>query len=245
MQLNQHTLSAIVVAGGTGSRMGQPLPKQFALLAGEPVLVHTLRVFLYFKPSIQTLVLVMHPDYIAHWRQLAPHFLNDEEQARIHVVAGGDTRTESVWHGLQLVAQRHSPGDKTEQSLVAIQDGVRPLLTSDMLRLCYETAAKRGSGVAAVPVKSSLRRQTAQGSEAVDRSLYFAVQTPQTFRLAQVLDAYRQLRQSPEPFTDDASLVEAAGFAVHLCNGSYDNLKLTTPADLELAEQILRRRQEA
>ncbi|MBX3100969.1 MAG: 2-C-methyl-D-erythritol 4-phosphate cytidylyltransferase [Bacteroidetes bacterium] len=244
MQLNQHTLSAIVVAGGTGSRMQQALPKQFALLAGEPILVHTLRTLLSFKPAIQTLVLVMHPDYLDHWRALAPQYLSAGDMARIHLVAGGETRTQSVWHGLELVTQRHSPGGKTEHSLVAIQDGVRPLLTTHLLRACYDSAAKRGSGVAAVPVKSSLRRVTPQGSSAVDRSEYFAVQTPQTFRLAQVLDAYRKLHDDPAGYTDDASLVEAAGFAVHLCPGSYENLKITSPADLEVAEQILRKRAE-
>lgn len=238
MQLNQHSLSAIVVAGGTGSRMGLEQPKQFALLGGKPILIHTLQRLLSFKPELHTLVLVIHSDWWDLWQKLAEEHLGAQVQ-RILTVAGGDTRTQSVWNGLRAVAERMSPGAKTEASLVAIQDGVRPFLTHDLLRRTYELAATQGSGIAAVPVKSSLRQRMDSGSRTVDRSEYFAVQTPQTFRLGLILDAYKTHRTGQ--FTDDASVLEAAGQPVYLCEGDYDNIKITTPADMEVAQMLLRR----
>lgn len=222
-------LAALVVAGGTGTRFGAPLPKQFVTLAGKPVIQHTLERFLELHPALQVGV-VMHADFLGIFQDLVVQQLPKAFAARIRTTGGGPERTDSVRNGLGLLA--HLPLD----ALIAVQDAVRPFANPRMLAACYIAAAQYGSGVAAVASKSSLRQALpGGGSRAVDRDLYFAVQTPQTFKAEILRHAYATV---PGGFTDDAGLVEAAGHAIHLVTGAYDNLKITTPEDLQLAELL-------
>jgi 2-C-methyl-D-erythritol 4-phosphate cytidylyltransferase len=225
--------TAVIVAGGTGTRMKANLPKQFLPLRGQPVLIHTLKSFLDFDPELK-IVLVLHSSTHSLWEEAAAAFLNDSERQRIRTAAGGAERTESVYNG--LLAMQAFAGE----CLVAIHDAVRPFVTPDMLTEAYATAEAEGASVCCVPVKSSVREITPEGSRAVDRGRFLHVQTPQTFRLLPLLQAYQN--RPHNAFTDDASLFEAMGSKVVVCQGSYDNIKLTTPEDLFVAERILNKK---
>ena len=230
--------TAIIVAGGTGTRMGAQVPKQFLALAGKPILVHTLERFLQFHNYLQ-LVLVLPEQEQAAWQDIAAQHFSSADLDRITLAPGGRLRTHSVAKGLQaLAAHIKTP----TQCLVAIHDGVRPFVTTKMLSEAYETAGRLGASVACVEVKASLREVDAQGhSQAVDRSRFLEVQTPQTFALDRILSAYEQ--RPHDRFTDDASLYEAVfpDSPVALCQGSYDNIKITTPEDMFVAAQIWER----
>ncbi|RMG68337.1 MAG: 2-C-methyl-D-erythritol 4-phosphate cytidylyltransferase [Bacteroidetes bacterium] len=229
-------LAALIVAGGSGSRMGAGVPKQFLPLGGKPILVHTLRRFLAFDPGL-LIVLVLSEDSFNHWQHLGPRHLSEDDLGRISLCPGGESRTQSVFMGLQrLAAQVRDPAD----CLVAIHDGVRPFATEALIAGTYRQTTPDEGAVACVPVKASLRRQAPYGkSQAVDRSQYLEVQTPQTFVLSQILAAYRQ--RPHDAFSDDASLFEAQGGRIRICEGSYDNIKITTPEDLFVGERILAR----
>lgn len=228
-------LVALVVAGGSGSRFGSAVPKQFLALAGVPVFVHTVRRFLDFAPHLRVVV-VLPQAHLPTGQALLQQHLTSSMLARVRGTTGGATRTASVTAGLREAAH-WLPKAEHAQALVAVQDAVRPFAHHPMLQASFASASQHGSGVAAVPSKSSLRRRTPTGSLAVDRSEYFAVQTPQTFRLPELLTAC--LAPPPGEFTDDASLMEAAGHNIHLVPGGYDNIKITTPEDLILAELFL------
>lgn len=215
---------AVIVAGGRGLRMGAELPKQFLPLRGEPVLMHTLR---QFAPEVKELILVLPTDQQGLWQELCtqhqftlPHRIAD----------GGATRFESVRSGLSKLP---------EQGLVAIHDGVRPLVSRTLIRRTFEVAETSGAALPACPVTDSLRLLGEEGaSEAVERARYRAVQTPQTFDLSRLHRAYEQ-PFSPL-FTDDASVYEAAYLgAITLVEGEETNIKLTTPRDLLLADLLL------
>lgn len=225
---------ALIVAGGAGLRMGADRPKQVLLLAGRPILVHTLQGFLDLSPELRACI-VLHPDLLEAWGVFARQWFTEKDISRIMVTAGGENRTESVHNGLTAL----SKNGESLNSPVAIHDAVRPFIRQEQLERAFAQCRTSGSAVTAVPVKSSLRRRTDGGSEAVDRSLYFHVQTPQIFPLGMILDCYEKMPDGI--FTDDASLAEACGISVHLCEGSYDNIKITTPEDMALAEQIMKR----
>ena len=216
---------AIIVAGGRGLRMGGELPKQFLPLSGKPVLMRTLELF---EGEVSRIILVLPEDHIPFWEELCQkyHFTLP------HTVAlGGETRFHSVRSGLS-----HLP----QAGLVAVHDGVRPLASRALIRRSFEEAERSGAALPACPVTDSLRLRQDEGkSEAVDRSRYVAVQTPQTFDLGQLQQAYEQA-YSPL-FTDDASVYEAASLgSITLIDGEETNIKLTTPRDLLLAELLLR-----
>lgn len=216
-------LNAIIVAGGSGSRMQQSLPKQFIPIAGKPILIHTIEAFLRFSAEIQ-LILVLPKDHLPYWEALKSEFLMDTP---VHVAIGGASRFQSVRSGLQYV----------KEGLVAIHDGVRPLIEVDVIHKSFETAQSTGSGVVMVPLKDSIR-QTAEGhTVSRNRSEYFAVQTPQTFQVDLIKAAFEVEEQSF--FTDDASVYEYAGYQVTKVEGSYRNIKITTPEDLIVAEALL------
>ncbi|MEM6261289.1 MAG: 2-C-methyl-D-erythritol 4-phosphate cytidylyltransferase [Bacteroidota bacterium] len=224
--------AALVVAGGSGKRMKASLPKQFLKLQGRPILIHTLKRFLSFDAQL-AVILVLGRGFEPFWEEAIVH-LTAEEAARIHVCAGGKDRTNSVANGLETLEKLVvSPNN----FWVAIHDAVRPFVTHAMIQTAFEAAEKTGAAVCCVPVKSSLRQKTEDGSQPVDRSQFFHVQTPQTFHLASILTAYTQ--RPHDLFTDDASLFQAHGRAVEICEGSYDNLKITTPEDLLIAEKLL------
>ncbi|GAB2962069.1 2-C-methyl-D-erythritol 4-phosphate cytidylyltransferase [Hymenobacter coalescens] len=217
---------AIIVAGGTGTRMGADRPKQFLELRGEPVLVHTLRRFADPALRVQQLVLVLPADQVTVWQQL--HAQHAPELAH-EVVTGGATRWASVRQGLAHL-QAHRAG------VVAVHDGVRPLTPAAVIETTYAAAQQHGAAVAAVAPKDSVRGLSATGSYALDRARLRLVQTPQCFELNLLRRAY----QLPElsTFTDDASVVEDL-HPIQLVAGDYRNLKITTPEDLLLAEALL------
>lgn len=217
--------------------MGHSKPKQFLPLGGIPILIHTLRRFFEFDPAIQ-IALVLPADSLEAWEHMAVRWLSQDEQNRITVNAGGASRTESVYAGLQALEQVLG---HQHPVWVGIHDGVRPFADPGLLQSAYALAMEAGAAVAAVQVKASLRKKDIEGSLPVDRAAYVEVQTPQVFLLDKLLHAYRQ--RPDQAFTDDASLYQQAGHLIALSEGSYDNIKITTPEDLELGEQILRRHQ--
>jgi 2-C-methyl-D-erythritol 4-phosphate cytidylyltransferase len=228
--------TALIVAGGSGTRMGVGIPKQFLPLSGKPVLVHTVKVFLGL-PQMDAIALVLPEAHFDRWNQVAKAHLSPDEISKIHLSAGGTTRTESVEAGLETLSKLV---ENPAFAMVAIHDGVRPLVQPEVVEQSYELAAKVGAAVVCVPVKASLRKNTEFGSHGIDRSQYWEVQTPQTFRLGPILNCYR--RRPEQVFTDDASLYEETGGKVAICPGSYENMKLTTPEDMLIAEQILKSR---
>lgn len=215
---------AIIVAGGRGLRMGADLPKQFLPLRGEPVLMHTLR---QFAPEVEELILVLPAEQQDLWQELcAEHHFTLSHR----ITTGGATRFDSVRSGLN---------ELPAEGLVAVHDGVRPLVSRTLIRRTFEAAEQTGAALPACPVTDSLRFLGEDDTnEAVDRARYRAVQTPQTFDLERLHRAYEQ-PFSPL-FTDDASVYEAAGLgAITLVEGEETNIKLTTPRDLLLADLLL------
>lgn len=215
---------ALIVAGGSGSRMQSDIPKQFLLLEGKPVLMHTLEAFHRHSPILE-IILVLPEGQFDFWSQLCR-----DHQFKIphHMQRGGATRFHSVKNGLALIAK---------EGLVAIHDGVRPLVDVPLIKRGYEAAAIYGNAIAAVPSKDSLRQVKDFESKSVARSEFWLVQTPQTFRTGLIKEAYKTT-ESPL-FTDDASVAEKAGHSIHLIEGSYSNLKITTPEDLVIAAALM------
>lgn len=216
---------AIIVAGGSGSRMKAAVPKQFLLLNGKPILQRTIEQFLAVSPTPQ-IILVLPARDLLTWATLCEahrFYPASGSSPSILPVTGGATRFQSVRNGLNAI--------HAADGLVAVHDGVRPFVSPAIIQDSYETAARTGSAVACVPVKDSVRVMGPDGrSQAVDRSQYRLVQTPQTFRL----NLFRQAFTVDEHpfFTDCASVMEYAGFPVTLIDGSYANIKITTPEDL-------------
>lgn len=211
----------IIVAGGSGQRMGTDLPKQFLELCGKPILMHTLQRFIDFDPQLE-LILVLPEAQQQLWQDLC---VKHSFTVPHHVVSGGQTRFHSVKNGLKLVRK---------DSLVMIHDGVRPLVSEETLSRCCQTALEKGNAIPVLPVNESLRMIKGKENIAVDRSLYFSVQTPQTFISGQILKSFEQAYDPA--FTDDASVAERAGFIIHMVEGNTENIKITTPTDLFVAE---------
>lgn len=222
---------AILVAGGQGLRMGGDVPKQFLPLGGRPVLMHAIDRFREVFPDMHIIVVLPQGQH-DYWYDLCRrHHL----EGGFLTAPGGDTRFHSVLNGLNAI-----PADVSE-GLVGVHDGVRPFVSRDTLRRCYEEAARSGTAVPVVPVVETLRHVSPDGeSMTVPRSDYRLVQTPQVFSLALLRRAYRQ-PYAPQ-FTDDASVVEALGERITLVEGNRENIKLTTPADLLLAKGIMEAR---
>lgn len=217
--------AAILVAGGTGSRMQSPVPKQFMAVGGQPVLMHTIRRFYAYNPELEIIV-VLPANQIATWQALCfTHVFELKHQ----VVAGGSTRFASVKNGLAAIL--------AADGVVAVHDGVRPFVPIAVIAEAFRIAGQQGNAVVAVPLKESIRQIFKTKSKAVDRSRYCLVQTPQCFRLPLLRRAY--LLPEETTFTDDASVVERFGQKINLVPGSYDNLKITTPEDLLWAEVFL------
>lgn len=210
----------IIVAGGSGLRMGTDLPKQFLELCGKPVLMHTIQCFYDFDPHSE-LILVLPLLQQEYWSQLCQeHSFTLPHQ----VATGGETRFHSVQNGLRLIQG---------EGIIFIHDGVRPLVSRETLGRCFETAREYGNALPVLPVNESLRQLEGDQNRAVDRSQYLIVQTPQTFHSAQILQAFSQ--PYDPAFTDDATVAEKAGFPIHLVEGNRENIKITTPTDLIIA----------
>lgn len=214
----------IVVAGGRGTRMGGDVPKQFLPLAGKTVLMHTLDRMACAEPEAK-LILALPHDQQDEWKRLCQKY----QYTRCHtVVDGGETRFHTVTNALALVP---------EGALVAIHDGVRPLVSAEVVRTAFMTAMSQGAAIPVMPVVESLRRIEGDTSCAVERSAYRAVQTPQVFDSTRLKAAYSVTYRAE--FTDDASVYEAAGYRVTLIEGNRENIKITIPQDIALAEIIL------
>lgn len=213
---------ALIVAGGKGLRMGSEVPKQFLNVKGRPVLMHTLSVFYACDCE---LILVLPQEQVSFWNELCGQY-NFEVPHR--VAHGGSQRFDSVKNGLALIA-----GD----GLVAIHDGVRPCVSQAIISASFQTAAEYSNAVTAVKVKDSIRMTQGDSTVAVNRDLYYQVQTPQTFDVDAIKAAY--LQPFSNSFTDDASVFESAGNEIHLTAGDYRNIKVTTPEDLDLAALFL------
>lgn len=220
---------AIVVAGGSGRRAGGGVPKQFRLLAGKPVLMHSLETLR--RSGATRLVVVLHPDYLEEWRERLTSL-----PYPVTAVAGGESRPESVRNALCEIKRQGYDYD----DLIAIHDGARPLLPLQVAMDGWIMAAEEGAAIPVVPPTDSLRvlEEAGDASKPVDRSRFRCVQTPQVFRAHILMDAYS--RPDLEEFTDDASAIEAAGYFVDLFLGHPHNIKITNPGDLEIAEVLLR-----
>ena len=220
---------AIIVAGGKGERMGASTPKQFLELAGKPILMHTLEKFKKADPSIE-IILALPENQIDFWEQLFHKY--QLPRVRHQVVKGGQTRFHSVQNALKLVK---------EKSIVAVHDGVRPLVSLETINNCYAAAEKIGNAIPVVEVVDSLRHYSKQEkkTEAVSRTCYKIVQTPQCFSSDLILKAYQQ--DFDKLFTDDATVVEKLGETINLVPGNRNNLKITTTEDLIIAEAFMHR----
>ncbi|MCR5180865.1 MAG: 2-C-methyl-D-erythritol 4-phosphate cytidylyltransferase [Bacteroidaceae bacterium] len=219
----------IIVAGGKGLRMGSDLPKQFLPVGGKPLLMHTLEAFERAVAGIH-IVLVLPADHQPYWRELCHRYSFTLPH---DIATGGPTRFHSVLSGLRQVAAIHGASD----GLVAVHDGVRPFVSPEVIRRCFRVAQESGAAVPVVPVVETLRQMASSSSHTVDRSLFRLVQTPQTFQLSLLLRAFEQ--PYSDAFTDDASVVEALGHPITLVEGNRENIKITTPFDLTIAESLL------
>ncbi|MBL0155389.1 MAG: 2-C-methyl-D-erythritol 4-phosphate cytidylyltransferase [Chitinophagaceae bacterium] len=217
---------AVIVAGGSGTRLGGPVPKQFRVLADKPVLWHTLHAFSTAIPEIQ-IILVLPEEHLLQGKNMK----NDFPGISIQVTQGGATRFESVKNGLALTAA---------DSIIMVHDAVRCLVTAALIAHCCEEAALHGSAVPALYATDSIRLETGERNEAVDRRRIRIIQTPQTFKSELILPAFKQPYR--EEFTDEATVVEHTGKPIHLVPGEDTNIKITRPADLLIAEQILHER---
>lgn len=215
---------AIIVAGGSGSRMKSDVAKQFLLLRGKPILQHTLEQFLAYSDSLPIRLVLPERDLVSWARLCDEHHFHP---ASVTTVIGGASRFQSVKNGLASI-----PGNVDKTGLVAVHDGVRPFVTPDIIAESFATASHRGSAVTCVPAKDSVRLTGENGgSEAVDRARVRLVQTPQTFRLDWFRRAFAVAEQPH--FTDCASVLEFSNYPITLIEGSYENIKITTPDDLK------------
>lgn len=219
-----HSKSVIIVAGGSGKRMGADIPKQFLLLKNKPVLFYSLEAFYAFDPNIQ-IVLVLPKSHMNYWEDLCtshdfkiPHDLTE----------GGETRFYSVKNGLSKIQ---------DSDFVAIHDGARPMIDTDTIRNLFDQAEKNGNAVPFVPVNESTRLIQGDGSKIIDRSKLCIIQTPQIFKTESLKSAYKQ--DFNESFTDDASVIEENDEKIYLAEGHWQNIKITRSIDLKVAEAFL------
>ncbi len=216
----------IIVAGGKGLRMGTDIPKQFLPIGGRPVLMRTLERFREYSPTLQ-IILVLPKAQQDYWRQLCQEY---HFQIEYRLTDGGETRFHSVQHGLALI-----PDDA--EGVVGVHDGVRPFPSIDVIRNCYNTAREKNAVIPVIPVVETVRHLQGDDSETVPRNDYRLVQTPQTFDI-QLLKAANQQPYN-DGFTDDASVVESYGNSITLVEGNRENIKITTPYDLKIAEVLI------
>ncbi len=215
----------IVVAGGSGSRMKSTLPKQFIKLKGKPILMHTIERLVEFDQTMD-IVLVLPENQIDFWKELC---LDYDFNINCEIAIGGANRFESVKSGLNKVHY---------ECLVGVHDGVRPLVSDETLNNCFIRAEKYGSAVPVTDAIESIRVVDEDNSYSVEREYYKMVQTPQVFLYSKLIKAYDQSFNAS--FTDDASVYEKAGFEIHLAKGNRENIKVTTPMDLIIAEALMK-----
>lgn len=219
--MKQHV---IIVAGGSGSRMESSVPKQFMLLNKLPVLMHTLKRFIDFNSSM-SIVIVLPENQFGEWEKLC---VKHDFVINYTLVAGGENRFLSVKNGLNSI--------ETNDGIVFIHDGVRPLVSHDTIQRCLETTIEKGNAVPVMPVVESLRIVEGDINQSVDRSKYVNIQTPQVFHLKEIKKAYQMGYDSS--FTDDTSVLERLGKKINLVEGNRENIKITHPQDLLIAEVL-------
>lgn len=220
---------AIVVAGGTGTRMGAEIPKQFLLLNGEPILMYSLKVFQSIA-SIQEIILVLPEHQIDVWKDLCNKF---HFSIKHSIIAGGETRFQSVLNGLNAV--------NNTKALVAIHDGVRPLVSVSTIERCFAEAEIHGNAIPAIKPVETIRYLDEKGSYPLNRDRVMLIQTPQVFNASIIKKCY-QVQWQPS-FTDDASVAEFSGEKINLVEGNRQNIKITTPQDIAIAEMFLKNRE--
>ena len=218
---------AIIVAGGTGRRMKSELPKQFLEICGLPVLMHTLKAFYSYSDQLKIILVLPEGDY-GTWKDLCKKYRFEVPH---ELQSGGKTRFQSVKKGLEKL-----PG----HGLVAIHDGVRPLIDKAIIAASFNLALIHQSAIAAVRLKESIRITDQDSTRAMDRSRFRLIQTPQTFDIPLIKKAY--LIEEDNTLTDDAGVAERAGHKISLFEGSYENIKITTPEDLVIAECLMNKR---
>ncbi len=218
---------AVIVAGGAGKRMGNTIPKQFLLLKGKTILWYTLDTFLRAYNDMQ-IILVLPEQHIQKGKAIVASFADNN---RIQIVNGGDTRFHSVQCGLNYVK---------EKSVVFVHDAVRCLVSVPLIHRCYKDALEKGNATPAVPATDSIRILNGDGNYVADRTQVRIIQTPQTFLSDIILPAFQQ--EYTDAFTDEATVVEASGEKIFLTEGEYDNIKITRPVDIMIAEKILEER---
>lgn len=223
--MNFSQYNVIIVAGGTGSRMQSKIPKQFIEINGKPILIHTIEKFIEFDEFINIIVAI-HKDYLTEANfMLAEHF----PDKNVQIVVGGETRFHSVKNGLNCISNKND--------IVGIHDAARPLVSFETIKRCYETAAQKGNAIPVAPVNESLRMVTNGINKAVSRDDYKIVQTPQCFVVSKIKEAFEQ-PFSPF-FTDDATVLEGMDESINLVEGNSENIKITNPSDLKIAELYL------
>ena len=219
--MEQPRVGVIIVAGGSGKRMGSALPKQFALVGGEPILARTINAFRKALPTSR-IVVVLPAEYIEFWKNFSARF----EVAKHSIVEGGEERFHSVRNGIEALSDA--------VDLIAVQDGVRPFASKELILRTVACAAEHGVAIPVVKAVDSYRMVEGDNSHIIDRTPLRIVQTPQIFA-APILRAAYDTEFRAE-FTDDASVVEYSGEKITLCEGEYSNIKITTPDDLLIAE---------
>lgn len=218
----------VIVAGGSGLRMGSNVPKQFIKIDQKPIILYTIEAFLQYSPKIE-IILVLPELEIEQWERIAEkHHFSYEVQTCI----GGNSRFQSVKNGLSCIPS----GD----GWVAIHDGVRPLIKPETIREAFQTAKAKGNAIIVTPLKESIREINQEKTIARDRSKFYLIQTPQIFNVGEIKAAYQT--EETSDLTDDASVAENYGLSIHIVEGDYENIKITTPEDLILADALLKDR---
>jgi 2-C-methyl-D-erythritol 4-phosphate cytidylyltransferase len=215
---------AIILAGGAGTRMKTGIPKQFIPVKGMPVLMHSFQRFREFDPKMQ-LIAVLPEEHIPLWKDLCTEFSFGIEH---QIVRGGKERFHSVRNGLQYVE---------DDALVAIHDGVRPMVSQETIQRVFETAELKGNAIPAVSLTQSIRKIKGDESKSLVRDEYRLIQTPQCFNSTLIKRAYDA--NFVNSFTDDASVLEHAGHHIHLVEGNHENIKITLPMDIQIAESLM------
>jgi len=215
--------SVIITAGGIGRRMQSSLPKQFILINEKPILMYTIKVFYDFDPKIEIL-LTLPEDWRNYWEEL---LIEHDFKIPHRIISGGKERYNSIKNALE----------KCTGEVIAVHDGVRPLVEKETIQQCFEEAKKSGAAIPVIPIAESMRREVIGGTEIVDRSQFLIVQTPQCFQREILLKAYQQPYH--QGITDDASLVEESGQTIETISGNDSNIKITTQSDLKYAGMFL------
>jgi 2-C-methyl-D-erythritol 4-phosphate cytidylyltransferase len=228
-------IHAVIPAAGQGKRLGGTIKKQFMTLCDLPIAIHTLTAF-QNSPLIDEIVCISSKEDLPLFERL----ISDHSLTKVtKILPGGERRQDSVWAGVSHLGERSDLND-----LVVVHDGVRPLITPRLIEKVIDVAKREGCGVMAIPVTDSLKQVSSDKMilKSLPRKNVWAMQTPQVFRLGILLEAYRRAEREGLEATDEATLVEKLGLSIRCVEGSIENLKITLPADLEIAEILLRAR---